>query len=160
MPKTEIRKLIRSLKSVYSGSPWYGDAIRNKTGDITPEQAFNRPLVQAHTIAELITHMIAWRRLLVKRLQGDDVFSVKQKDSFDWRRIDDIPATAWDNLLKTLDHNQQQLISELKKRDDAFLNRKVAKRKYSYRVLITGIIQHDIYHLGQIALLKKASNSQ
>lgn len=156
MPKTEIRKFIRSLKSVYSGGPWYGDSILNKVRDISSEQAFNRPLPQAHTIAELVAHMINWRKLLAKRLQGDDAFFVTQKTSFDWQLIDPSPATAWKSLLKALDDNQQQILAELEKADDAFLNRKVAKRKYSYRVLVNGIIQHDIYHLGQIVLLLKA----
>jgi len=155
MATKEINKLVRKMKSIYDGDPWYGDSIQKKLQNITPEIALERPIPDAHCIAELLAHIISWRELLNKRLQGEDAFSVSQQESFNWTRFDPDPETMWDSLLKALDKNQQQIISQLKQEDDALLNQKVAQRSYNYRYLIKGIMEHDIYHLGQIALLRK-----
>jgi uncharacterized damage-inducible protein DinB len=155
MSTKEISGLIRKMKSVYQGDPWYGEPIKKVLQDIDAEKVFNKPIPQAHSMAELLTHIISWRELLNKRLHGDDSFSVRQKESFDWKRIDPDPKTAWENLKKALEINQQQIIDGLEQANDDLLKQKVAKRKYNYRYLIKGLIQHDIYHLGQIALLKK-----
>lgn len=155
MSKKNLNKFIRKMKSVYSGGPWYGDSIQEKLQGITPEMAMARPIPDAHCIAEILSHMISWRELLSEHLKGHDEFSVNQKESFDWRRFDSNPETVWNSLLKVLEENQQQIITLLEKGDDSLLNQKVPQRIYNYRYLIWGIMQHDIYHLGQIALLKK-----
>jgi uncharacterized damage-inducible protein DinB len=156
MGNTEINRLIREMKSIYSGSPWHGDCIKKILTNIAFETAFNRPVANAHSIAELLSHIIAWRELHNKRLHGNDLFSVKQQESFDWRKTDPIPEKAWPKLLHALDMNQQQMITALEQADDHLLDQKVVKRNYTFRKLIRGIIQHDIYHTGQIALLKKS----
>lgn len=157
MAKTEIKTLVRTLKDIYDGESWYGESIIYNIQNISSEQAFYRPIPEAHSIAELIAHMTAWRQLLLKRLQGDTLFSVEQEDSFNWKRIDPNPETAWKSLLRALDDNQTQLLAALETKEDAFLNETVAQRDYAFRVFIRGIIQHDIYHLGQIVLLAKAT---
>lgn len=159
MAKTEIKTFIDSLKSSYDGESWYGDSIMQNIQTISSEQAFHHPIPEAHSIAELVTHMIAWRQFLLKRLQGDDDFSVQQEDSFNWQLIDPNPKTAWKSLLRVLDDNQTQLLAVMTKKEDAFLDEKVAQKNYDFSVLIHGVIQHDIYHLGQIVLLAKATLS-
>lgn len=156
MAQKEIKRLIRTMKKNFEGSPWYGPSFRDVMEDISVRKAFSRPVENAHCMAEILCHMISWRELLNKRLQGDDSFSVTQKESFNWKRFDPDPEKAWQVLQQAITTNQEQIIASLEKSEDTLLDQKVAKRKYTYRTLITGLIEHDVYHLGQIALLKKA----
>ncbi|MBX5439157.1 MAG: DinB family protein [Thermoflavifilum sp.] len=151
-----LKVLIRDMKSLYAGTPWYGDSMRKILLDVHPAQVFHRPIPEAHCIAELTAHILAWRELLNRRLHGDEDFVVKQKESFDWTRIDPDPSTAWTSLLNALEANQQQIISALEIADDSLLHTKVKGRNYTFLHLIKGVMQHDTYHIGQIALLKKS----
>ncbi|MGH2644905.1 MAG: DinB family protein, partial [Chitinophagaceae bacterium] len=136
--------------------PWYGDSMRKILQGINTDAAFVRPVSKRHCIAELLAHIISWRELLNKRLQGDNTFDVNQKESFEWQRFGTNHETAWKNLLNKLEENQKQIIQNLERADDTLLEQKVSRREYTYRYLIQGTMQHDIYHSGQIALLKKS----
>ena len=91
----------------------------------------------------------------MSKIKGDNDFKMTQKLSFDWKRIDRNEKTAWKSLLIALDINQNEILATLKKLDDDFLKLLVSRRRYNIEFLIEGGIQHDIYHLGQISLLKK-----
>jgi uncharacterized damage-inducible protein DinB len=144
----KIQSLQKKFESVYNGDPWYGDSVKSISALIKVEE-------NSHSIAELVSHMIAWREFLLKRLHRDKDFDVDQEDSFDWKRIDKNERTAWKSLLNTLEKNQKEILSALEKLDNNFLNLPVSKRKYNMNYLIEGIIQHDLYHAGQISLLTK-----
>ncbi|TAN11082.1 MAG: DinB family protein [Chitinophagaceae bacterium] len=155
MMTKEISILIGEMNDIYKGDPWYGESMREILEDVNPKIVFDHPLPDAHCIAELLSHIIAWRRLVVRRLQGDDTFSVNQTESFNWKLIDDNPATAWESLMQILDDEHRRLILALEQSDDSLLDKEVAGRKYNFRHLLHHIVHHDIYHLGQITLLKK-----
>lgn len=155
MASTEIKRYILRLNSIYRGNPWYGNAITRQLARADERLVFSRPVSGAHSMAEILAHLIAWRQLLARRLQGDASYVVRQKESFDWRRIDPHPETAWNTLLHVLDKSQKDILNGLENQDDGLLNKQVAGRRYTYRKLLEGILEHDIYHLGQIALLIK-----
>lgn len=153
--QNRIIGLKKKFKTIYDGSPWYGDSIKSILKKIDHEKALVKADENTHSIAELVSHMIAWREFMLKRLKGDNHFDVSQENSFDWKRIDSNKKTAWQSLFKALGKNQQEILSSLEKLDDDFLESPVAKRKYKMSYLIEGVIQHDLYHIGQISLLFK-----
>ncbi len=153
--KKSINEFIRKYEKVYSGGPWYGDPITKIMKEIYPQAAFIKAGDKTHTIAELTAHIIGWREFALSRLEGNNYFKISQKETFNWKRFDKNEKTAWKSLLKELDKNQKKIISILGKKNDEFLDMPVPGRKYKMKFLIEGIIQHDIYHLGQIAMLKK-----
>lgn len=152
--KSEIKSWVKEWERVYSGSPWLGNSMLKALEGVEAEKAMTRPLTGRHTIAELVAHVIGWRKLLLKRLQGDNAFSVRQKATFDCAVYGQKPEEIWENLLKTLEADQIEMTRLLNTKEESFLSEKVAKRNYNYRYLIKGLIQHDVYHMGQIALLK------
>ncbi|GAA4307548.1 DinB family protein [Compostibacter hankyongensis] len=158
MPNLQIRHLIHDLQNTYAGDPWYGDSVTKILGDITPDIAFARPLPGRHAIAELLAHLVGWREFLNRRLQGDARFAIAQTESFDWTRTHPDPEKAWPMLLEALESGQQQIIAGLEQADDTLLDTQVPGRNYDFRQLIQGVIHHDIYHAGQIAILKKAES--
>lgn len=153
--RDKIELLTGKIEKVYSGNPWYGNSIKSVLKDIDPKTAFTKAARNVHTIAELVAHIIAWREFVISKIKGDSDFKITQKLSFDWKRIDRNEKTAWKNLLNALEKNQHEILTTLKKLDDDFLELHVSRRRYNIEFLIEGGIQHDIYHLGQISLLKK-----
>ncbi len=150
---TTIEQLIKECKDFYDGIPWYGNNFEEIVNDITPAEALAVP-GNGHSIARLLFHMIKWRKSLTIRLQGNADFRAKDSDADNWIPLKNLDAEAWENAKKEFGQLQQVLIAELESRDDAFLDSEFLLDK-KYRFLVIGVIQHDIYHLGQISLLKQ-----
>lgn len=153
--RDKVELLVGKIQKVYVGNPWYGNSIKSILKDIDPKTAFTKVARNVHTIAELVAHIIAWREFVISKIEGDNDFKITQKLSFDWKRIDKDEKIAWRSLLNALEKNQSEFLTTLKKLDDDFLKLPVSRRRYNIEFLIEGSIQHDIYHLGQISLLKK-----
>ena len=153
--RDKVELLTKKIEKVYSGNPWHGNSIKSVLRDIDPKTAFTMAAGNVHTIAELVAHIIAWREFVISKIKDDRNFKITQKLSFDWERIDRNEKTAWKSLLNALEKNQNEILTTLKKLDDDFLKLPVSRRRYNNEFLIEGGIQHDIYHLGQISLLKK-----
>ncbi len=151
----KVELLTKKIEKVYNSSPWYGNSIKSILNDVDSKTAFTKAARNIHTIAELVVHIITWREFVISKIKGDNDFKLTQKLSFDWKRIDRNEKTAWKSLLDALEINQSEILSTLKKLDDDFLKLPVRRRRYNVEFLIEGGIQHDIYHLGQISLLKK-----
>ena len=153
---THLDQFIIEIKAFYDGRPWYGSSFKKIVDDITPQEALAVP-GNGHSIARLLCHMNKWRRSLTVRLQGDTEFRASDNDPDNWPALNTITADTWENAKLEFAELQTVLIQELGKRDDAFLETPFVpgNEKYIYRYLITGVIQHDIYHLGQISILKQ-----
>lgn len=148
----EIERITRLLEKTFDKQPWYGSSIMEILSGINPEITGLRQ-GNTHSIAELVLHMTSWRQFVIKRLQGDSDFEITDELNFP-------SATTWEEAINNLHASQKNLVAEIKKfPEDRLGNLVPSKRqKYTYYTLLHGIIQHDIYHLGQIALLKKAFN--
>jgi uncharacterized damage-inducible protein DinB len=147
---TEIDRIVRLLEKTFDKQPWYGDSMMKTLSGISAD-IINRKHGPTHSIAELVVHMISWRVFVTKRLQGEDSFQVTDEMNFP-------KPGSWDAVINDLYASQKALIEVVKIFPESKLNELVpnATHKYTYYTLIHGGIQHDIYHLGQIALLKKS----
>lgn len=149
------------LELIYEGDPWYGGAIKPVLESLNPAVAFNSPGKGVHSIAELVAHMIAWRKFVVERLKGDNSnFFPDQEKSFEWKKFSCRKKKAWSIMLEQFDLNQQNFLVLLDKKDDTFIDLKVPGKSYTFDYLLTGIIQHDLYHLGQIIYIEKLFNKE
>ena len=106
------------------------------------------------SIIELLYHILAWREILVSRLEGDFESQIEMNSEKDWKRYSGLNKQAWEEMLKRLDRNQTRLLDILKGKDDNFLDKKNNPKGYDLGVLLDSMMQHDTYHLGQIALIK------
>ncbi len=153
--QNKIKILTEKIRDVYGKEPWYGDSMKSILSNIGPEIVFKKVNANSHSIAELLAHIVGWREFVLSRIILDNNFDVEQKESFNWRRIDSDEASAWKSLLNALEKNQNEIVKILDASDDNVLDLPVAGREYKTDYLIEGMIQHDIYHVGQISLLKK-----
>jgi uncharacterized damage-inducible protein DinB len=150
--KTVIQQLADDFTRLYDGNPWYGENFRQVVSDITHEEALALP-PNGHSIARILWHIVKWRKALAERLLGNLDYRANVSDADNWRDPASIDGASWEEALKQFNALQSVIVSELRLRNDVFLDEEFLPGK-TYRWLTVGVIQHDIYHLGQIALLK------
>ena len=151
----EIQPLIQQLKESYEGDPWFGRNMQIILSEINAELAVQKPANNQHSILELLYHVINWRQFTINRLQGPLKNDLQHFEQHDWQQLDHSDKTLWDKGLQELQFTQQKLLELLNNMNAEQLNEPVKERSYTNSYLINGIIQHDIYHLGQIAYIKK-----
>jgi len=150
---SEIDRIADQLRRAYEGEAWHGPSLREILAGITVEQAARRPLPQAHSIWELVLHIAAWESIVRRRLGGEAVEATPEQD---WPPVRDSSDAAWKKTLDDLDRGHHQLRQAIAALTDDRLSRRVAGKDYSIYGMLHGLVQHDLYHAGQIALLKKA----
>lgn len=150
----EIQSLIRQLNIIYDGDPWFGRSIKAILSEVDLQWAFKKPNNQ-HSAAELLYHMINWREFTISRFPKQDEKKLDHFDTNDWKKVDGRDTSLWQKGVTILENTQNSLLNILDTINDDFLKRKVDERDYDFRFLLNGLIQHDIYHLGQIAYVKK-----
>ena len=152
--KSEIQSIIHRIKNVNSGDPWFGRSVYAILEEVNPSKASTRPNGSEHSLLDLLYHMITWADFTLKRIQKDQVNDMAVFENLDWREID--PSLhSWEKGLSEFKSIHQQIITDLETKADAFLEEKVDYRKYNFRFLINGMIEHNIYHLGQVAYISK-----
>ena len=150
MKNTETFRIINMLQNAYNGAAWHGTSIMEVLEKITAKQAF-QPSERIHRICELVQHITAWRIFAIKRLEGDEHYEISQKEN--WKTFINRDEAAWEEIKADLAESQKNIISALEKISDERLNDEVEGKAYDYYTLVHGVIQHDLYHLGEIALL-------
>ena len=149
---SEPQRIGQLLERTYAGDAWHGPSVRQTLADLSTARAVQR-LNDSHNVAELVRHMTAWRNFVINRLEGNTSYELSEEDN--WSTINHLSQPRWEQLRVALDQSQQQLLRLLEDLEEARLYQPVARRSYDYYVLLHGIIQHDVYHTGQIQLLSK-----
>lgn len=152
--KKEMQSIIRNLENTLDGTPWFGRPVYALLREAEARNVYNQPTPGAHSLIELLYHMLTWAEFTLKRIEKDDAYDLAAFEKIDWREID--PSVHnWDEGLAALLATQQQIIALLHTKDDDFLEEIVDFRNYNFRFLLNGLIQHNIYHAGQVAYLAK-----
>jgi uncharacterized damage-inducible protein DinB len=149
----ELTRILNHYDGVLNGDPWHGDPIWKILETIPARTAAARPLQGAHTIWELVNHMTFWEGVVTKRLAGLRAGLVEELN------FPLTPSPTEENWKKTLDEfraSNRAFREALAKLDSAKLEQLTAAAKRTYYDEAHGIIEHHVYHLGQIAMLKKA----
>ncbi len=149
---TPKEQLLSDFENVFSGEPWYGESVLTILERVSADQAM-KP-VGGKRIYTVLLHILAWRTYLLRQLQGETEYDIVDP-AVDWPVYQNEGAAAWPRAVASLKENQQQVLALLRDLSEAQLMDAVPRRKFSFAFLINGVIQHDVYHLGQIALLQK-----
>lgn len=147
-------QLLNELKTIFDGEPWYGNSIM-KTIDEIGEENINNIFENSGSIAQIVAHILAWRNFTLEMLKGNFSYKIEINSTLDWDKKKIYNTAEWKQLISLLKQNQIALITIIESKSDSFLTKQITKKKYSYLMLIKSSIQHDLYHLGQIALLNK-----
>jgi uncharacterized damage-inducible protein DinB len=112
------------------------------------------PRDSEHSLVELLYHMLTWAEFTLNRIKKDTINDLAATEKLDWREIDP-QIHGWEEALSAFIATHQEIVAILETKTDDFLEEKVDYRNYNFRFLLNGLIQHNIYHIGQVAYLKK-----
>ncbi len=151
---SEVRRISSQLRRAYYGKAWHGPSVREALADVTARQAAQRAIASAHTIWEITLHIAAWERVVLRRLRGESVETIPDEENFPPAPYES--EEAWQAALRDTDDVHAALADEVAHLIEERLDEIAAGADYSNRFMLYGVIQHDVYHAGQIAMLKKA----
>jgi uncharacterized damage-inducible protein DinB len=150
---TEIERLEDQLRRSFAGDSWHGPSLSDVLADVSAETACARPIGAAHTIWEIVHHLIATYNLVLRRMRGNPASLTPEED---WPAVVSSTPSAWQETLRKLREVNEELRRELKAVKATGLDHSFAGEPYTAYAELIGITQHDLYHAGQIVMLKKA----
>ncbi len=150
----EAQRIADQLERAFEGDAWHGSSISEILRLVTPEQAAARPLASVHSIWEIVLHMSVWQRTVRERLQGLPIPSLPDEE--DWPPVGEATPEAWAAALRELRDEYELLREEALRWADRDLEQKTEGQRYTVYEMLHGVIQHDLYHAGQIAILARA----
>ncbi|MBV9504212.1 MAG: DinB family protein [Acidobacteriia bacterium] len=153
---SESLRIADQLRRAFTGGAWHGPSVRESLDGIAAEQASHRVLPEAHTVWEMVLHMNSWVNAAFESMRG---VPMPQLDDWteDWPVVKDTDEQAWAAAKEHLHQSGARLAEAIQQFTDANLKSVVPGRTYDFYFLFHGIVQHSLYHTGQIVLLKRAA---
>jgi uncharacterized damage-inducible protein DinB len=150
-----IRILVELLDQAFDLKAWHGPNLRGAIRRLTAEQAAWRPRPGRHSIADIVVHCAYWKYAVRRKLRGDARGSFARKGSNWFPQPDDLSERDWKLNVAILCEEHTALRAAVMGLDPALLFRKAPKSRYTYGFLVQGSAAHDLYHTGQIQVLKR-----
>lgn len=156
MSLSEAERIGEQLKRSVRGMAWHGPSLLEILQDVTADEALARPVAGTHTIAELVLHVTAWLQAVER---GLDTGTTQLTATEDWPAVQQ--PFNWAGAVDALRDASKQLGARISRLPDDAFERTVrgSDQEYSTYVLLHGVVQHNLYHAGQLMLLKKALRS-
>ena len=150
----ECLRISDQLHRAFAGDAWHGPPLKELLSGINAAQASSRPLPAAHSIWQLVAHIDIYVRVTLQAIDGTPLPRLYETQT-DWPHITDTSESAWNATLDALFRNAGELVHAIKSLPDSKLDETAPGRDYNFYYLLHGVVQHSLYHGGQIALLKK-----
>jgi hypothetical protein len=152
-PRIEL--LSSTLEQAFDKKSWHGTTLRGSLRGVTPEQALWRPAKGRHNIWELAVHAAYWKYTVRRQLVGEKRGSFPREPS-NWARIPDpADAKAWKADIALLEAEHAALLDAVRTLPPKRLDERSPKGTWTYQFVIQGVAAHDLYHCGQIQLIKR-----
>jgi uncharacterized damage-inducible protein DinB len=155
----ETDRIADQLVRAHNGNPWHGSSVKDILRGVSAVQAARKPAPDVHSIWEIVLHMIGWRNEVARRAVGAPA---SEPESGDWPPVGMPTPERWRAALAALDASHERLTAIVRGMADEQLlapsndpRDRALGAGVSYYELLHGIVQHDAYHAGQIAMLKK-----
>jgi uncharacterized damage-inducible protein DinB len=149
----EINRIADQLRRSLEGEAWHGPALLEVLG-VNAKQAASRLLAGAHSIWEIVLHIVGSEILVCERLEGKPKTLSPGED---WPPVTETSDEAWRRTLEMLTDAHEKLQQLMLTASEDSLDQPIVEGASSTYITLHGIVQHNIYHAGQIALLKKGS---
>ena len=151
----EINRIRDQFQRAFTGVPeaWHGPSLLQILEGLTAEKASAKPLVAAHSIWEIVLHITATHGLVLRRLRGDGSALTAEED---WPKEGAATKEAWQSTLAELKRTHSEVLDAIAGVEDPVLDEPILEGTSSRYVTLHGLVQHNLYHAGQIAILKKS----
>jgi len=156
---SELSQLLLILDQAFDKPSWHGTNLRGSIRRVSPELASWRPASGRHNIWENMVHAAYWKYAASRRFVDQKRGSFPEKGSNWFTRPKEFSARAWKADIALLDEMHEQLRQAVARLPARALQEIPPGKKASNFFLLSGIAAHDLYHAGQIQLLKKLARS-
>ena len=146
--------LLDVIDQGFDRQSWHGPNLRGSIRGVTPRQAVWRPQTQRHNIWEHVLHAAYWKYTVRRRILGEKRGSFAIKGS-NWIKPQETTAASWRRDVQLLVETHESMRAAIADVPQAQLPKRLPGAKVSYFFLISGVAAHDVYHAGQIQLLKR-----
>jgi uncharacterized damage-inducible protein DinB len=150
---SEINRILDQMDRAFAGDAWHGPSLESLLDGISAEDASKHPVRGAHSIWELVNHIAAWNSIVRQRAEGR---AVDVSTEMDWPPVWEATEVTWQRSLEHLRDCRARFRAAVKDLHADKLDEIAPGKDHSLYVMLHGAIQHDLYHAGQIAVLKKA----
>ena len=151
---TETQRLIDQIERAFSGNAWHGPSLSEALRDVTAAEAACRNVPKAHTIWEIVLHLISDSSMVARRLRGERADLTEDES---WPAVLDQTDASWKRAMHELEAKQKELMQQLSVSDEIDLDRPIVANYASIYRTLHGHVSHMIYHAGQIIVLRKAA---
>ncbi len=151
----EIERILEQYDRAMSGNAWHGDPVWKVLEGIPAEQAARRAQAKTHSIWELVSHMTFWETEVCRRMSDLPARSVEE---LNFPAAPEATEENWNRTLAEFRRSNEEFRAALTKFDVTQLDQPLPGREksgYTATVEVNGVIQHNLYHAGQIAFLRK-----
>lgn len=149
--------LVAFVEEAFRRKSWHGTNLRGSVRGMTPVQASWRPRPGRHNIWELVVHAAYWKYVVRRKLTGEARRSFPLKGSNFWTRPaggDDDDA-EWKRDVELLVKQHEQLVASILAFPSSKWETLAPGSSFTHGALVRGAAAHDLYHAGQIQLLKR-----
>lgn len=149
MKATEVGRIVEQLRQVQEGGAWHGPSVREALDGVSAAQAARRPIERGHSIWEIVHHVRGVADAVRAQVAGEAA-----PDAPDWPSVTDTSERSWRAALESLAAVQRSLRDAVSKLPETRLHEVVPGQEHSFWYVLLGVMHHDLYHAGQISLLK------
>ncbi len=150
---SEAARIADQLHRAFYGNAWHGPALMELLKDVDAATAASKPLDGVHSIWELVLHIAAWDGAGLERLSGH---KCQLKGTKNFPLMPEPTEIAWRDAVNLARQTHDSLVSTVARLSNKRLRETVPGKPYDFYHMFHGIAQHELYHAGQIAILKKA----
>jgi uncharacterized damage-inducible protein DinB len=152
---SEIERILDQYDRGMNGKAWHGDPVWKILDGVSAEQAARRAQTETHSIWELVSHMTFWETEMCRRLSG---LPARSLEGLNFAAAPEATEENWNRAVAEFRRSNEEFRTSLSKFDVTQLDRPIPGREmsgYTAYVEVQGVIQHNLYHAGQIAILRK-----
>jgi uncharacterized damage-inducible protein DinB len=152
---SEAAGIADQLRRAFYGSAWHGPAVFELLADVDAASAAARPVEDVHTIWELLLHIEAWDRAAMVRLGGE---KCQPAGTENFPPVTRVTQVRWRRAVSSAKRTHDRLVKTVEALPGSRLRDRVPGKRYDFYHMLHGIAQHELYHAGQMAILKKAGS--
>ena len=149
-----IEFFCKTYNEVFKGEPWFGDSLVGSLQNIPLENWSKKPKDTSNSIANIVYHIIDWQYFVIEKLKDNAAFDIELNTKEDWRENVVVDTEEEKNkILLELNASQEAIIKLIKEKKETWLQENTPGKEYTNDYMLQGILQHDVYHLGQINVI-------
>jgi uncharacterized damage-inducible protein DinB len=151
-PNSQSTLIAEQFRRAFEGDAWHGPALLELLEDVDAAMASARPLPDVHTIWELVLHIEVWDKATLRRMEGE---ACQPEGDANFPAMPTPTEEAWRETVANAKRTHEKLTKAVAALPESKLRETVPGKKYDFQFMLPGVVQHELYHAGQIAILKK-----